>query len=81
MDSSSLEVLKPTNEIGTLDPTEETTVKQILREVADGGWVVLKGSTRATAASIKEDVVNNKVSSSLYRKQGIDEISSLSKLS
>ncbi len=47
--------------VGTLDPTEETTVKQVLREVADGGWIVLKRSTRATAGSAKEDVVYNKV--------------------
>ncbi|KAL9026179.1 MAG: hypothetical protein Q9196_005116 [Gyalolechia fulgens] len=60
MESSKIQVLKPSGGIGTLDPAEETTVKQVLREVADGGWVVLKGSTKATAKSAKEDIVNNK---------------------
>lgn len=81
MESSSIQVLKSNSEIGTLDSAEETTVKQVLREVADGGWVVLKGSTRATVDSVKEDVVNNKVRLLLDRKWTFDEIFSLSKLS
>ncbi len=61
MESSRIQVLQPSGGIGTLDPAEEMTVKHVLREVADGGWVVLKGSTSATADSAKEDVVHNKV--------------------
>ncbi len=72
-------MLKPSGGIGTLDPAEETTVKHVLREVADGGWVVLKGSTKATADSAKEDVVYNKVSLPLNRKGRADGHSSLSK--
>lgn len=47
--------------MSTLDPSDEMTVKQILREVADGGWVVLKECTRATADCAKKDIVYNKV--------------------
>lgn len=81
MDLSKIQVLKPNSGIGTLDPAEETTVKQVLREVADGGWVVLKGSTRATADSAKKDVVNNKVRLPPERKGRADGISSSSKQS
>ena len=61
MELSRIQVLQPGGGVGTLDLIKETTVKQVLREVADGGWVVLKGSTRATADSAKKDVVCNKV--------------------
>lgn len=72
MESSRIQVLQPGGGVGTLDLTEETTVKQVLREVADGGWVVLKGSTRATADSAKKDVVYNKVRLSGNRKGRAD---------
>lgn len=81
MDLSKVQVLKPSSGTGTLDPAEETTVKQVLREVADGGWVVLKGSTGATADSAKKDVVKNKVRLLRVRKERTDGISSLSKQS
>ena len=81
MDLSKIQVLKPSSGVGTLDPAEETTVKQVLREVADSGWVVLKGSTRATADSAKKDVVNNKVRLPPERKGRADKISSSSKQS
>lgn len=58
MDLSGIPLLKPSSGIATLDPAEESTVTQVLREVADGGWVVSKGFTRATADSAN---VNNKV--------------------
>ncbi len=61
MGSPGIQILKPSGGFGTLDPAQETTVKQALREVADGGWVVLKGSTKVTADSAQKDVVNNKV--------------------
>ena len=44
-----------------LDPADESTVKQVLRDVADGGWIVLKRSTKAAAESTKTDIVHNKV--------------------
>ena len=61
MDSLRIQVLKPSGGTGTLDRADETTVKQVLREVADGGWVVLKGSTKVTAGCAKKDIVDNKV--------------------
>ena len=54
--------------MGTLDPSDEMTVKQILREVADGGWVVLKECTSATADCAKNDIVYNKVKPLSNRK-------------
>ena len=54
-------MLKSSDGTGTLDLADETTVKQVLREVADGGWVVLKGSTKATAGCPKKGIVDNKV--------------------
>ncbi len=81
MDSSRIQILKPSGGIGTLDPAEETTVKQVLREVADGGWVVLKGSTKATADSAKKDVIYNKVRLPPNRKGRANGGSSLSKQS
>ena len=61
MDPSRIQVVKPSGGMSTLDPSDEMTVKQILREVADGGWVVLKECTRATADCAKKDIVYNKV--------------------
>ncbi|MCJ1231812.1 hypothetical protein MMC12_008491 [Toensbergia leucococca] len=59
MDSSGVQIVKPSGGIGILDPSDEMTVKQVLREVEDGGWVVLKGCTRATASCVKKDIVDN----------------------
>ena len=81
MDSSRIQVLKPSGGTGTLDLADERTVKQVLREVADGGWVVLKGSTKATAGCAKEDIVDNKVSLPPNRRKQADRSSSLSKRS
>lgn len=61
MDSTKVQVVKPSGGMGTLDTSDEMTVKQVLREVADGGWVVLKGCTRATAGCAKKDIVHHKV--------------------
>jgi len=81
MDSSRIQVLKPSGGMGTLDPADETTVKQVLREVADGGWVVLKRSTSATAGCAKKDIVSNKARLPPTRKGRADRFPSLSKRS
>ena len=61
MCSSKIQVIGPDNDIETLDLAVETTLKRILRAVADGGWVVLQESTKVDADSAKKDIVENKV--------------------
>ena len=81
MDSTKVQLVKPSGGMGTLNTSDEMTVKQVLREVADGGWVVLKGCTRATAGCAKKDIVHHKVRPLWDRKERADEFPSWSKQS
>jgi hypothetical protein len=73
INSSRIQVLKLSDEIETLNSVKETTVKHVLREMADDEWVVLKRSIKATADFVKKDVVYNKMSLSLNKKRKANE--------
>jgi hypothetical protein len=63
MDSLKIPILKPGGgrEPLTVDLTQESNVFDVLRALAGGGWILLKGCTQASAGSTQEDIVSNKV--------------------